>query len=78
MRTRKNMGFRWFCGTCLIGADDALRENRLGVRMDERIAAGVSNAMRGIEQKLERLKGRLSDVGGSALGAAPQFVDIVK
>lgn len=81
MRRRKSLGFRWFCGTCVVGADDILRENRVASLLEEKMASSLSTALKGLEVRLERMETSLGSVGSSTSAAGLEresFADILK
>ena len=64
MKSRKGLGFRWFCGTCISSADSALGSDCTVNQMDEKLSNIVA-AVEGINQRLGDLEARTGFTGDS-------------
>ena len=69
MRRSKGQGFLWFCGNCIVGADDALRSTQVESQLDDKLAGVVSNVLRGVNARLGELEAKFGGTGGSASSA---------
>ena len=74
MKSRKGLGFRWFCGTCISSADSAMRSDRTVNQMDEKLSNIVA-AVEGINRRLGDLKARTGFTGDSG---PVSFTDVIK
>ena len=56
MKSRKGLGFRWFCGKCISSTDGALGSDHTANQMDEKLSNIVA-AVEGINRRLGDLRG---------------------
>ena len=57
MKSRKGLGFRWFCGNCISSADGAMGSGRTANQVDEKLSNIVA-AVEGINRRLGDLEAR--------------------
>ena len=62
MKSRKGLGFRWFCGNCISSADSAVGTDRTVNQVDEKLSNIVA-AVEGINQRLRDLEVRTGSTG---------------
>ena len=74
MKSRKGLGFRWFCGTCISSADGAMESDRTVNQMDEKLSNIVA-AVEGIHQRLGNLGARNGFTGDSG---PVGFADVIR
>ena len=74
MKSRKGLGFRWFCGKCTSSADSAIGSDRTANQVDEKLSNIVA-AVEGINQRLGDLEARTGPTGDSGLVS---FADVVR
>ena len=74
MKSRKGLGFRWFCGKCISSADGAVGSDRTANQMDEKLSNIVA-AVEGINQRLGDLEARTGFAGDSG---PVSFADVIK
>ena len=74
MKSRKGLGFRWFCGKCISSADSAVRSDHTANQVDEKLSNIVA-AVEGINQRLGDLEARTGSTGDSG---PVSFADVVR
>ena len=74
MKSRKGLGFLWFCGRCISRADGAMGSDCTVNQMDEKLSNIVA-AVEGINRRLGDLEARTCFTGD--LGPA-SFTDVIK
>ena len=74
MKSRKRLGFRWFCGACNSSADGAMGSDRTVNQMDEKLFNIVA-AVEGINRRLGDLEARTGFTGDSG---PVSFADVTK
>ena len=74
MKSRKGLGFRWFCGTCISSADGAMGSGRIVNQLDEKLSNIVA-AVEGINRRLGDLEARTGFTGDSD---PVSFADVIK
>ena len=73
MKSRKGLGFRWFCGKCISSADSAVGSDRTANQVDEKLSNIVA-AVEGINQRLGDLEARTGSTGDSGPVTFADFV----
>ena len=58
MKSRKGLGFHWFCGKCISSSDSAVGSDRTANQVDEKLSNIVA-AVEGINQILGDLEARI-------------------
>ena len=74
MKSRKELGFCWFCGKCSSSADSAVESYRTSNQVDEKLSNIVA-AVEGINQRLGDLETRTGSTGDSG---PVSFADVVR
>ena len=74
MKSRRGLGFRWFCGKCISDADDAIGSGRTADRLEGTLSDIVA-AVDGINKRLGDLEAKSGPVGGST---PETFAGIIK
>ena len=74
MKSRKVLGFHWFCGRCIGSVDGAVGSDRTANQMDEKLSNIVA-AVEGINQRLGDLEARTGFTGDSG---SLSFADVIK
>ena len=74
MKSRRGLGFRWFCGKCVSDADGAMGSSRTADRLEDTLSNIVA-AVDGINKRLGDLEARSVPVGGSS---PETFADVIK
>ena len=74
MESRKGLGFRWFCGTCISSADGAMGSDRTVNQMDEKLSNIVAE-VEGINRRLGDLEAR---TGFTRDSGPVSFPDVIK
>ena len=74
MKSRKELGFRWFCGECIGVADSAVGSDRTANQVDEKLSNIVA-AVEGINRRLGDLEARTGSTGDSD---PVSFADVVR
>ena len=64
IKSRKGLGFRWFCGKWISSADGAMGSDRTVNQADEKLSNIVA-AVRGINRRLGDLEARTGSTGDS-------------
>ena len=64
MKSRKGLGFRWFCGKCISSANSAVGSDRTANQVDEKLSNTVA-AVEGINRRLGDLEARTGSTGDS-------------
>ena len=81
MKRRKGQGFRWFCGSCIVGADDTLRNTQVESQLDDKLTSVVSAVLQGFNVRLGELEAKFGSTGGptSSVPVKPEsFAAIVR
>ena len=74
MKSRKGLGFRWFCGKCASSADGTMGSDRIANQVDDKLSNIVA-AVEGINRRLGDLEAR----AGSTSDSCPEsFADVIK
>ena len=66
IKSRKGLGFRWFCGKCISNADSAMGSDHTANQVDVKLSNIVA-AVEGINQRLGDLEARTGFTGTRAL-----------
>ena len=73
MKSRKGIGFRWFCEKCISSADSAVGSDRTANQVDEKLSNIVA-VVEGIKQRPGDLEARTGSTGDSG---PVSFADVV-
>ena len=74
MKSRKGLGFRWFCGKCISSADGAMGSDHTANQVDEKLSNIVA-AVEEINLRLGDLEVRTGSTGDSG---PVSFADVVR
>ena len=74
LKSRKGLGFRWFCGRCISSANGAVGNDRTANQVDEKLSNIVA-AVEEINRRLGDLEARPVFAGDSG---PESFADVIK